>query len=187
MHTTMRELMIRTVSVIALTGILGVSCSRANNPVETPLLPADLFGGELVRADGGRVAADMVADKDIVAIYFSAQWCPPCRTFTPLLVNMANELRAEGKSFEVVFVSSDRSEKDMLAYMKDYGMPWVAVPHRGDVATALAKRYGVRGIPMLVVIDREGNTLSTNGRGDVAAKGAAAFDDWVSQSPALKE
>ncbi len=176
----------QTSCIIVLTGILGVSCTRANQVADAQP-PADLFGNALVNPDGSRVGVDTITDKDILAIYFSAHWCPPCRAFTPVLVETTKALQADGKSFGVVFVSSDRSEEDMLAYMTEYKMPWVAVPHRSDTAEALSQRYGVRGIPMLVVIDRDGNTLSTNGRGEVAARGAAAFDVWVARSPALQK
>ena len=46
----------------------------------------------------------------VVGIYFSAHWCPPCRGFTPELAKIYAQCKAEGKSFEVVFVSSDRDE-----------------------------------------------------------------------------
>ncbi len=36
--------------------------------------------------------------------------CPPCRGFTPTLKKIYEKLRSEGRNFEVVFVSSDRSE-----------------------------------------------------------------------------
>ncbi len=185
MNIPARQFMVKTISMLILSGLLGVSCSRANNSIETRP-PADLFGNELVKADGSRIDANTVTDKDIVAVYFSAQWCPPCRAFTPILVETANVLQAEGKSFGVLFVSSDRSKEEMLAYMEEYDMPWAAVPHHSDTAEELSLLYGVRGIPMLVVIDREGNLLSANGRGDVTVKGAAAFDDWAARSPALQ-
>ena len=39
--------------------------------------------------------------------------CPPCRQFTPLLKQAYEAIKAAGNSFEIVFVSSDRSEQDM--------------------------------------------------------------------------
>jgi thiol-disulfide isomerase/thioredoxin len=57
-----------------------------------------------------------------------ARRCPPCRGFTPLLVEAYNELRTAGRAFEVVFVSSDRDAGAMRGYMRDASMPWPAVP-----------------------------------------------------------
>eukprot|EP00887_Chlorella_sp_A99_P005766 scaffold1.g5766.t1 len=58
----------------------------------------------------GPVPTAEVTAGSYTGLYFSASWCPPCRGFTPQLVRVYEKLRAEGKNFEVVFVSSDRNE-----------------------------------------------------------------------------
>ncbi len=160
---------------------LAISCSRDNYAGEkhSPASLAELFGDTLLKADGSEVGLDAIDDKDLLAIYFSAEWCPPCRTFTPMLVEAVQTLEESDKSFEVVFVSSDRTPADMLNYMKSYDMPWLALPHGGAQAAALSQRYGVRGIPTLIVIDGNGNTISVNARSEIGMKGAAAYDDWM--------
>jgi nucleoredoxin len=40
--------------------------------------------------------------------YFSANWCPPCRAFTPQLAEVYRVIRKREPGFEIVFVSSDR-------------------------------------------------------------------------------
>lgn len=44
-----------------------------------------LKGVEIVTGDGQKVTADKHLEGKIVALYFSAGWCPPCRAFTPKL------------------------------------------------------------------------------------------------------
>ena len=45
-----------------------------------------LSGQQLLRKDETVVEADSVlAEKKLLAFYFSAHWCPPCRLFTPVL------------------------------------------------------------------------------------------------------
>ena len=45
-----------------------------------------LSGKNLMRFDGSSVSsADALANKKLVAFYFSAHWCPPCKAFTPVL------------------------------------------------------------------------------------------------------
>ena len=40
----------------------------------------------LIKADGTKKpSSEALAGKDIILIYFSAHWCPPCRGFTPIL------------------------------------------------------------------------------------------------------
>ena len=41
----------------------------------------------------------------MIGVYVSAGWCPPCRAFSPVLSNWAKERKDE---FEVVFVSLDK-------------------------------------------------------------------------------
>ena len=44
----------------------------------------------------------------VVGLYFSAGWCPACKSATPLVAAAYEQLRARGKALELVFVSLDR-------------------------------------------------------------------------------
>ncbi len=136
-----------------------------------------LFGQELRSAEKKTVPTDALAGKT-VGIYFSAHWCPPCRAFTPELVKFHSELTKKGEAFEIVFVSSDRDEKAMYEYMEEMEMPWLALPFGDDHKQQLSEKYNVRGIPKLVIIDKEGKLITENGRGDVSRHGADAFKEW---------
>ena len=137
----------------------------------------ELFGDELRDSQKKKVSVDALADKTI-GLYFSAHWCPPCRAFTPSLVEFHNEMTQQGKPFEIVFVSSDRSKSDMYGYMKEMDMPWLALPFGDDHKQKLSQKYNVRGIPKLVIIDSNGELVTENGRGDVSQSGAKAFGRW---------
>eukprot|EP00906_Rhabdomonas_costata_P035575 RCo049978 len=115
-----------------------------------------------------------VSKNDVVAIFFSANWCPPCRTFTPLLIKVYEECKQQGKSFEVVYVSSD---KDLDSFTECYRqMPWLALPWEDREAKArLSSKYGVRGIPTVIILDGKGETLAMDGRGKIQAQGAAGY------------
>ena len=167
----------KTLSVATLAlGLATLGCRAESTP---PASLGELLGNTFVNAKGETVGAEALEDKQVIALYFSAVWCPPCRAFTPRLVQAANELREAGKPFEVVFVSSDRSADAMRGYMRDYNMPWLALPYGDQNIRALGSRYNIRGIPALVIIDGNGNTITTQGRGDIATHGAKAFDRWV--------
>ena len=83
-------------------------------------------------------------------------WCPPCRKFTPVLVDFYNKQKRRGAAFELVFVSSDRSEDDMADYMSEYNMTWPAFAYGEN--KDIVQSNG-NGIPSLIITDAEGNKL----------------------------
>ena len=122
----------------------------------------------------------VLADTPVLAFYFSAHWCPPCRQFTPVLARVHAQARqaASAPRVEVVFVSSDRSEAEMLSYMRESHGDWLAVPHGSPEVAALSARFGVRGIPALVVVTRDGEEVTREGRQEVSSLGVSALAAW---------
>ena len=118
-----------------------------------------LFGPLLLGSSGSSLAAkasnDALHNTRLVGLYFSAHWCPPCRRFTPMLIEAYNHLKDEFPShgLEIVFVSSDRSDAEFNQYYAS--MPWAAVPYDANRTRQkeISMRYGVRGIPGLVILD----------------------------------
>jgi nucleoredoxin len=86
------------------------------------------------------------------------------------------------KDFEVIFISSDRDSKAQLDYMKETEMKWYTLPHRSDAANALAKKFEVRGIPALVIVSEDGETITKNGRSDVSSNPKGALKKWEKSS-----
>ena len=127
----------------------------------------DLLPRTLVDKTGQeRGSVEVLKDKKVVALYFSAHWCPPCRQFTPVLARNYDQARQAGLApgLEIIFVSSDRSEQEMLSYMRESHGNWYALPHGASEAQTLSTQFGVRGIPALVVISGEGTVISRDGR-----------------------
>jgi thiol-disulfide isomerase/thioredoxin len=116
--------------------------------------------------------SELLKNKDVVAIYYSAHWCGPCRNFTPLLAKFYNDMQKKGKKFEIIWASSDQSDDDFLTYYLE--MPWVAVPLNSElltqVATYAAKNFNLKGIPHLVILDGvDASVYTTEGREKVSA------------------
>jgi len=172
------EMKIKLLSVFSLAMMLTFATNNGLLAKEASATVSPLFPKKILNSEGKTVSSKVLKDK-IVGIYFSAQWCPPCRNFTPALVEFRDK---NAKEFEVVFVSSDRSLEDQLKYMEKYGMKWYALPHGSDEANELKKKYGVRGIPSLVIVDAEGNTITKNGRGDVSGNPSGALASWQKKS-----
>lgn len=127
------------------------------------------FKSHLVVLDDGRLKAfdaSTLANVKFWAFYYSASWCPPCRAFTPQLVDFYNSFKKSHPNFELIFVNDDYSEDAMLAYMKTDDMTWPAVRFSDiDNSRLDAKKYCGPGIPCLVLTDAEGKVLSDSYEG----------------------
>jgi len=151
---------------------MGASASKKRNSATTNVTSADasafstLLGPSLVSKSGTVSTAEALAGKT-VGLYFSAHWCPPCRGFTPALAKAYTE-NLKKKGMEIVFVSSDRDEAAMKSYHGE--MPWLALPYAArKIKASLSDKYGVTGIPTLVLLKADGTLLDTNGRAKVAS------------------
>merc|ERR1712230_272194 len=133
---------------------------------------------QLLGQDGTKVPVSTLAAKQVVGIYFSAHWCPPCRGFTPKLAEAYKKITGDGNSFEVVFVSSDKDEQQFASYFKE--MPWLALPFENrDIKKELSKRFKVSGIPSLVLLDgATGQVLNKDGRSLVMRDPTGANFPW---------
>ena len=133
-----------------------------------------LLGPKLLTKVGGALKPtdELMKDKDLVLLYFSASWCPPCKAFSPILINFYNACAKEGK-LEIVYVSSDRTVPEFEAYYEK--MPWLSIPtEEGSAAIKnnLTQQLGLQGIPTLVVVDaKTGEFISAKGREDVTQVG----------------
>ena len=105
----------------------------------------------------------------VVVLNFWATWCAPCRKEMPHL----QELQAEfgGSDFEVVTIATGRNEPAaMQAFFAEIGVD--NLPLHTDPKSALARQSGVLGLPVTLVLDRQGNELARL-QGDA---------DWASDS-----
>ena len=138
----------------------------------------EMFKGPLINAAGEEVAVSSLKGK-MVGIYFSASWCPPCRAFTPQLVKFYNQV-AKKNGLVIVFASWDKSETDMMEYMKKDSMPFPAVPFGSPVRNELKSKLKITAIPTLVIFGKDGNLITSQGRKDVVILGKEAVKAWKS-------
>lgn len=117
--------------------------------------------------------------KDYILLYFSASWCPPCRAFTPQLVDFYNKHKAN-KNFEIVFCSWDNNPQEFSNYFQK--MPWLAMP-KGPHVDYLGRKYNVRSIPTLIVLDaKTQEVVNTDGRMAVVKDPTAENFPWKGQA-----
>ena len=101
-------------------------------------------------------------DTPFFGLYFSAHWCPPCRNFTPKLINFYEVVNKTQKQIEIIFVTSDKNEAEFNEYFGT--MPWLAVPFGNEAIQNLNDVFGIQGIPYFLVFNNEGKLIDAKGR-----------------------
>lgn len=154
----------KTASLLTIAAFAAFTPLRAAAPTPAPAKSlATELKGDLVALEGKKVKRfddTKLADKKYIAVYYSAHWCPPCRTFTPELVKWYNATKPANPHFELIFVSSDHSEKDMESYMAGEQMPWPALKFIKKQTDKTLRPHAGSGIPCLVLLDSTGKVLS---------------------------
>lgn len=69
-----------------------------------------------------------------------ADWCPDCRTFQPTLNKYYEQVNADNRNLEIVFVGSDATEADQTAHFKDKQGPWWAIPFDNELRSELKRK-----------------------------------------------
>ena len=119
----------------------GSDAAQVGQPAPTVALP-DLAGREVTLASlRGRA----------VALNFWATWCPPCKEELPALAEAWRGTR--GSCVEFVGVTEESSREDAAAEVARHALPYPVVL---DQDGAVARAYGVTGLPRTYVIDAEG-------------------------------
>ncbi|XVE92415.1 hypothetical protein REPUB_Repub01dG0095100 [Reevesia pubescens] len=143
---------------------------EAAQTLESILISGDV--DFVIGKDGAKVQVTDLVGKTVL-LYFSAHWCPPCRAFTPKLVEAYKTIKAKDEAFEVVFISSDRDQSSFEEYYSE--MPWLALPFGDARKPLLSRKFKVRGIPMLITIGPTGKTVTKETRDLIMAHGADAY------------
>ncbi len=133
----------------------------------TPVLEA--LKTKLVRCHDGsvhRADGNELENKKVVALYFSAHWCSPCRKFTPQLVEYYNRVAAAHPEFELIFVSADRSRFGWETYIRETKMPWLAVDYDQLGGLSAIQKLSGSSIPSLLVLDGSSRTIASSYDGE---------------------
>lgn len=126
-------------------------------------LPGKPLAIEGTRLDGTAFEQGPLAGK-VVVVDFWATWCKPCLAEIPNLLALRKKYGKHG--FEVVAISLDDDRQDLDAFLEKQELPWTVLHSGRGTRDPLAVHYGIRSIPQMFVVGRDGTVLSTDARGE---------------------
>jgi thiol-disulfide isomerase/thioredoxin len=129
---------------------------------------------KLNNPEGKEIALSSLKGK-VVLVDFWASWCGPCRKENPHVREIYHKYHDKG--FEVYSVSLDDNKASWMKAIADDSLIWVThVSELKKWQSAVVPEYEIKGIPMTVLLDKEGRILAKNLRGEqLAAKVAEAL------------
>lgn len=92
----------------------------------------------------------------VVMLDFWATWCGPCRRWMPIVQKVSGELKAKG--LVTYAVNLRESEAKIRPYLKQNN---VTVPVLLDSDGSVATAYGAVGIPLTVIVGKDGKVART--------------------------
>eukprot|EP01083_Nonionella_stella_P308755 1090768_1 len=145
----------------------------------------NLLGNTFITNDGlgDKTFAKGIAPNQVIGLYFSAHWCPPCRKFTPHLKQLHDEWKKQNHKIEIVFVSGDKDYASFKSYFNDHHGNWLALPFGSAQIGKVNQKFQVRGIPSLIFLDSFGNVVEQNGRDLVQSQGVNAIHHLLKNLP----
>lgn len=106
-------------------------------------------------------ADDLLSSVDtknkVVYLDFWASWCGPCKDSFPWLNDIHEKYKDKG--LVVIGINLDKDKHKAEAFLKDHSAKFrIIFNAEGD----LAKKYGVKGMPYSVIIDKTGKIIHSH-------------------------
>jgi len=104
----------------------------------------------------------------VVLIDFWATWCRPCLAELPYLQDAHRKFAKQG--FQIVSISLDDKQQSLDEFISREKMEWLHHYDGKKWKNEVAVLFGVRSIPMNLLVDRQGIVQAANLRGNAIAR-----------------
>lgn len=132
--------------------ISGSSCSAGPESTST----GTAIDFKLQEVNGSWVQLSDFKGKKPVLLYFWAIWCPACIEAKPQLVKLRERIDKEDLEILGINVGTGDSFERVQKYQQGHPMPW---PVLYDKEGQISGSYGVHGIPLFILMDKEGKVV----------------------------
>jgi len=154
-----------TAAILLSFWVLPAQAGRESPAVGT--VPPDFKAKDVLSGEKLQLSAQQ---GKIVVLTFWATWCGPCRKELPILENLQRAVSKDRlEVFAVTFHESPQNFGALKKLATTYG--WQLALIEDDSAT-IASRYGIKAIPHLFIIGRDGRILAEHtgyGEGSIDA------------------
>jgi thiol-disulfide isomerase/thioredoxin len=114
--------------------------------------------------------SDYIGKKNYTIIDFWASWCGPCIAEIPNLKKVYDN----NEDVEIISISLDNTKKAWQRGLSRIDAPWIHLCDFQGSRSSLTESYSIKGIPFVLLLDKEGVVLNVNLRGQ-------ALNDFLEQ------
>ena len=134
--------------VIILLVSIFFTVNASSKPLQVGDIPIDLLGKN---SDGSEIKVSDYKGK-VVIISFWASWCGPCRKELPVISGI--QKKATTEKLQVISINIDDDRKIFNSLVEAIGETQMKFVY--DYKKNTSKKYGVEGIPHMVIINSDG-------------------------------
>jgi peroxiredoxin len=111
---------------------------------------------ELQDIKGASVRLSQFRGDRPVMLYFWATWCPSCVTMKPHIARVREKVPEKDMQILGINVGEGDSLEKVKRYQEGHPVTW---PILYDTGSKVARTYRVQGIPLFVLVDKEGQIV----------------------------
>ncbi len=105
--------------------------------------------------EGGQISTESFLGREYLLVFW-ASWCSFCEPQMEAFHATHKGMRAAGRDLEFFFISFDATVDAVVAFRKQWPMPWIHGIATSDEQEFLLSTWGFVGVPTAILVDSDG-------------------------------